>query len=199
MGFILKLTFILMLVTGIAAGSLSLVNMKTKPIIEEYKRAEEARAREEVIEGGKTYVLCDSASDFSYYKVFSDDEALQLLGYVFTARGKGYSSTIVTVTGLDTDFNITGIKITSQQETPGLGAKSQETLYGESEPWFQRQFFKNQREDEGSNSLNGLTVAVDKDGGAVHSITGATITGRAIANSIKECAKNLKQKLEAQG
>ncbi len=197
MGYILKLALILALVTGIAAGALSLVNGKTKPIIEAYKRMEEAKARSEVIEG-ELYVLCDSATALPYYKVYADKEAVNLIGYVFTAAGKGYSSTIKTVTGLDSLFNVTGIKITSQQETPGLGAKSQEVLYGETEPWFQRQFYLSHREDEGEQPLKALTIAVDKDGGKVHSITGATITGRAIANSIKESAQALQTKLEEQ-
>jgi Na+-translocating ferredoxin:NAD+ oxidoreductase RnfG subunit len=50
-----------------------------------------------------------------------------------------------------------------------------EIKYGEKDPWFQRQFL----------NLPGDSVAVDKDGGQIVSITASTITARAIANSIK--------------
>jgi len=196
MGYIIRLGIILMVVSGLGAGALALVNLKTKPIIEDYKRVEEARARAEVMEAGKKFVLCDSASALPFYKVFADEEGTQLIGYVFTAEGKGYSSTVKTVAGVDTAFNLVGIKVTSQQETPGLGAKCQEITYGEDDSWFQRQFFSGYYENRGESPLNALTIAVDKDGGKIHSITGATITGRAIANSIKQAASEIKVRVE---
>ncbi len=194
MAYILRLTVILMVVAGIAAGALALVNMKTRPIIEEYKRMEQAKARAEVMKEGRKFVLKDSSSTLPYYEVYSDDEGIELIGYVFNAAGKGYSSTILSVTGVDTAFNLLGIKITYQQETPGLGAKCQEILYGESDSWFQRQFFKEFYTKKGKSPLSALTVACDKDGGKIHSITGATITGRAISNSIKQASLEIKEK-----
>ena len=196
MGYILKLAAILTLITGIAAGSLALVNMKTRPIIEENRRIEEANARADVMpEGEWVFVLHDSASALPYYKVYADSSQTSLVGYIFTAAGRGYSSTIKTVTSLDTSFNIMGIKIIFQQETPGLGAKCTEVSYGENDPWFQRQYFQSIREKEGKAPLNALMVAVDKDGGEIQSITGATITGRVVTNSIKEYAQSLKDKI----
>ncbi|OQX94990.1 hypothetical protein B6I21_07740, partial [candidate division KSB1 bacterium 4572_119] len=38
-------------------------------------------------------------------------------------------------------------------------------------------------------------LAVDKDGGEIKSITGATISSRAVANSIKEGLEDLEEKL----
>ena len=196
MFYIVRLAVILMVVAGIAAGALALVNMQTRPIIEEYKRLEQERARSEVMKEGMKFVLYDEESALPYYRVYSDNAGSELIGYIFTALGKGYSSTIETVTAVDTTFQVVGIKVTSQQETPGLGAKCTEIKYGEEESWFQRQFFTNYRKQQGSTPLSGLTIAVDKDGGDIDSITGATITGRAISNSIKESSKILKNKLE---
>jgi len=196
MGYITKLAVILTIVTAIAAGSLALVNMKTKPIIDEYIRIQEENARTEVMPEGKQFVLKGADSDTSYYEVYGGENGDELIGYVFTALGKGYSSTIKTVTGIDLDYNLLGIKITFQQETPGLGAKCEEISYGESDPWFQRQFFKKYYEQRGEPPLNALTIACDKDGGRIHSITGATITGRAISNSIKQFTSTIKSKVE---
>lgn len=197
MSYILKLTIILMIVSGIAAGSLALVNTKTNPIIMEHKTKELEQARLEVMKEGVKFELCDSTSELPYYRVYGDEVGNEIIGYIFTAAGKGYSSTITTVTGLDTTFQIVGIKITYQGETPGLGTKSTEILYGEDEPWFQRQYYKNYLENHGKPPVDALTVSVDKDGGSIHSITGATITSRAITNSIKESARELKEKIEA--
>jgi Na+-translocating ferredoxin:NAD+ oxidoreductase subunit G len=197
MSYIIKLTVILMVISGIAAGSLALVNSKTFPIIAEHKIKEQENARQEVMKEGAKFLLCDSASSLPYYRVYADENETELIGYIITAVGKGYSSDIETVTSLDTTFHIIGIKIISQKETPGLGTKSQEIIYGEKDPWFQRQFLKNYLENQGSQPLDALTLAVDKDGGQIHSITGATITSRAISNSIKNGAITLKEKLES--
>jgi len=180
-----------MIITGVAAGSLTLVNMKTSPIIVEYKRMQETAARSEVMKEGVKHILCDSASTLPYYKVFTDEAGEELIGYIYTAKGKGYSSTIETVIGIDTDFKIVGIKVIAHLETPGLGAKCQERLYGEKGPWFQRLFSKYHRE----RALNALTVEVGWGEDKIHAITGATITTRAITNSIRETARQLKNVL----
>jgi electron transport complex protein RnfG len=147
---------------------------------------------------GVKFTLCDQDSTLPFYRVYSDSQGTELIGYIIQTAGKGYSSSIETITALDTAFNIVGIKITSQQETPGLGSKCMEIKYKEKDPWFQRQYRKYYREKQREKPLNALTVAVDKDGGAVHSITGATITSRAITNSIKEKTIALKKLLEKQ-
>ncbi|MFZ1946364.1 MAG: FMN-binding protein [bacterium] len=58
-----------------------------------------------------------------YYKGYSSPDTSGLVGYTVTARGRGYSSTIETVVGVDLRGRITGTKIVSQAETPGIGNK----------------------------------------------------------------------------
>ena len=190
MGYIIRLAIILMVVGSISAGGLALLNTKTAPIIAEYKRMVQEQARLEVMPDAEfgVFVLKDSSSSMPYYAAYADSNAAELVGYVFTASGAGYSSTIQTVVGVDTNWNITGIKVTFQQETPGLGSKSTEVRYGEKDSWFQRQF-------KGKPATN---IMVDKDGGEIVAITGATITSRAITDSIREEANALKQKITAQ-
>lgn len=197
MGYILRLALILMVITGVAAASLALVNKSTRPIIEDYKRRQEEKARAEVMKEGIQYQECQLKEGRKYYRVFADEEAKEFIGYIFTAAGKGYSSTIQTVTGIDTTFNIVGIKIIFQQETPGLGAKCQEIKYGEDSPWFQRNFFKSQREVDRKIPFNALNIKVGEGDNKVHAITGATITTRAITNSIKEFANALKTEIDS--
>jgi len=179
----------LLIVCVLSAGGLALLNAKTSPIIAEYKRMEQEQARKEVVPAASAglFVLRDSSTDLPYYEAYSDPEGIQLVGYVFNTVGKGYSSTMETVVGVDLQWKITGIKVTFQQETPGLGTKSTEIRYGETDPWFQRQF----------KSKPAELIKVDKDGGEIQSITGATITSRTITDAIRNNTKLLKEKVTA--
>jgi electron transport complex protein RnfG len=117
---------------------------------------------------------------FYYYRAYDADN--NLLGYVFTAAGKGYSSTVRTMCGVifgaDGTLQLGAIKILEQQETPGLGAN----CTGE-------KFLSNFNGREIPLSADQLYV--DKDGGEVRAMTGATITSRAVTNSIREGMKLL--------
>ena len=57
--------------------------------------------------------------------------------------------------------------------------------YGKTSSWFQQQFI--------GRISDGL--AVDKDGGQITSVTGATISSRAVANSIKNGLETLTKQL----
>jgi len=186
---IVRLGVILMLIAGVAAGGLSLLNNQTAPIIEAYKEQQQAEARMDVSRsiGGSHFEKITAPDGFEYYKALDDSN--KLVGYVALAKGQGYSSTIETIAGFDTSFNVSGIKITFQQETPGLGTKSTEVKKGDNEPWFQRQF----------RDKDGLTLAVKKDRGDIDAITGATITSRAVTNSVRNVAVKIKDAVEKNG
>jgi electron transport complex protein RnfG len=121
-------------------------------------------------------IVEDTIDGKTYYKGYATQDTNGAPAcYAIMAEGIGYSSTIRTLVGLTPEGVISGMNIMYQQETPGLGTKAVEIKYGEKDPWFQRQFLR----------LPGVSVAVDKDGGQIVSITGSTITSRAIASSIK--------------
>jgi len=129
---------------------------------------------------------------FEYHEVYDkplDDDTKELIGYACEGRAQGYSSTIVVTVGLSPDAStITGIKITAQQETPGLGANCEEV---ESDtyiwnifsprakaqapkPWFQSQF--------SGRSIDGL-VPEGKSYKDVRALSGATITTNAVVRA----------------
>lgn len=183
-----KLPLILMLTTLIAASALSLVNNGTKPLIEEHKRKAIIAALEVVSPAGLNGIdipIYEQKEKVDYYKCYSNPDTTGLVGYVFTAYGVGYSSTVETMVGIDTTGIIKSIIVLSQVETPGLGTKIMEVKYGDAEPWFQVQF-KNRTIAE---------MDVDKDGGPIESITGATISSRAVAKSIREGVLILEKKV----
>ena len=182
---IVKIGCILMIYTLVVGVALAFVNIRTEPVIEANKVAAENAARAEVLpymDGN--FELQGGDTDFSYWIGYKDMEKSEIGGYIIIARESGYSSIIETMIGTDVDGIITGVKILFQQETPGLGARSVEILSGESEPWFTCQF-------KGKSITDGIKIT--EDGGSIDAITGATITSRAITDSIHREIMKLKE------
>jgi len=171
----------------IAAGSLAWVNEITKPMILVQQEKELKDALAYVLPGSKTGVIIPVKENNKtiYYMGYKDKEKKQFIGYAFLVLSKGYSSTIRTLVGMDSTGTIFAIRVLSQQETPGLGNRCQEVKSGQTSPWWQKQF-------SGKKATN---ICVDKDGGQIQAITGATITSRAITNGISARAKWLLEKI----
>ncbi len=186
---IVKLGVILLLVTALAGAALSVVNSITKPRIEQQKRLVTAQALSAALpEAAHGFIELDTTCKaIQYYRGYRDSSKQQLVGYAYLAVENGYSSQIETMVGVDTMGKIVGIKILRQLETPGLGTKIEEIRYGETMPYFQLQFL-----DKLADQL-----AVDKDGGQIVSITGATISSRAVTNSIRNGFLKLQQEIGA--
>ncbi len=185
---LLKFSLILGLVVLIATGSLAWVNEITKPKIIEQQQKAEAEALNYVLPGTENGVIVPVNKKDAplYYAGYSQSDTTNLTGYAFLTASKGYSSTIRTMVGIDTSGHVKRIQILSQQETPGLGTKCEEIKSGESEPWWQKQFI---------NKLS-TSVALEKEGGRIESLTGATVTSRAITDGIRQKAKSVLKTIE---
>lgn len=162
--------FVLLVITAIACGILAVVNNKTKDVILLNQSKSEDQARSQVIVGATKFdkiISKISDTDSLVYYTAKNDQG-QLLGYAFIASGKGYSGEVKTMVGVDTTLTIKTILVIQQTETPGLGANSTKVDFPDR--------FKNLKSEQ---------LKVDKDGGQIKSISGATITTRAITNAIK--------------
>lgn len=107
----------------------------------------------------------------------------RVMGYAFVASGQGFASTIETLVGVDTDGIISGMKIISQDETPGYGTRLvEEVNEGESEPWFSRQFIGKSASD---------AIALTADGGVIDGVSGATVSSKAVTTSVADGIKTL--------
>ncbi|MCK5738803.1 FMN-binding protein, partial [bacterium] len=82
---------------------------------------------------------------------------------------------------------IQGLKIIHQVETPGLGTKIEEIRYGDENPWFQQQFL--------NKTAAEVALTKDKASGTITAITGATISSRAVTNSIANELKKMNRQL----
>jgi electron transport complex protein RnfG len=186
---IVKLGAILMTITVISAATLAGVYSVTKPKIEEQKRLALERALTIALPTADPQHIFPVRQNDNvlYYRGFSSTDTSRAVGYAFVAHGPGYSSVIETMVGVDTLGTIIGMKVLAQVETPGLGTKVEEVKYGETDPWFTRQFLTRRADN----------LAVDKDGGDIDSITGATISSRALTNSVVNGYRQFRKKIES--
>lgn len=89
-------------------------------------------------------------------------------GYVvLVTPTSGFSGAIEMMAGISKDGAVTGIAVINHAETSGLGSKAKTDV-----KW-QQQFIGSTEE-----------VKVTKDGGTIESITGSTITSRAICDGV---------------
>ncbi|MDD5477502.1 MAG: FMN-binding protein [Candidatus Omnitrophica bacterium] len=162
--------FILALICTIAAGLLAAANALTRPKILAQAILEEQSALKEVMPAAArfTAVKPDVEKQTLYYKAFDSQD--KLIGFVFKASGKGYSSVVETLAGIFLDDKISAIKVISQNETPGLGVRVTENK-------FTGQF----------NNRNSLDLS------GVQAITGATVSSRAIMDSVMKKAREIKE------
>jgi Na+-translocating ferredoxin:NAD+ oxidoreductase subunit G len=161
---------ILAVICVVAAGLLAAVNSLTGPKILAAALAEEQTGLKEVMPLAVKFTEVKSKTDNKvlYYNAF--DNQGKLIGFVFKAGGKGYSSVIETLVGMFLDGKISAIKVMSLNETPGLGMRV-------AEKGFTVQFSSQDSADLSS----------------VEAITGATISSRAVMNSVMQKAKEIKE------
>ena len=178
---------LILMAYGLIAGfALGYVNKVSAPKIAAQEEAARLMAITEVLPEATVFDP-DTAGEIEYITGYVDKEQTQLAGYVITAYGSGFSSTIRTVVGLEPDFTISAIEIVFQAETPGLGDNAVKSPEKGVEPPCEVQF-----DDKDPNKIK-----VDKDGGPIVSLTGATITSRAIANSVSKAVKKLEDAIGA--
>jgi len=155
---------VLAVICIVAAVLLVGMNSLTKGRMLQQARAEEEVSLKEVMPDAQRFEPVKSAEIIVYYKAY--DKSGKFVGVVFKASGKGYSSTIEIMAGMLKDGTITAIKVLSQNETPGLGARV-------AEPGFTGQF-KN-----------------TKDLHDIQAVTGASISSRAVIDSVQKKAQEI--------
>ncbi|MEW6170293.1 MAG: RnfABCDGE type electron transport complex subunit G [Candidatus Omnitrophota bacterium] len=165
-----RLGLILFTICFVAAGLLSLVNKLTASQIEIQKEKEEKRALEEVLKEANNFQVVKENNEVIYYKALDDNK--KIIGYVFKARQRGYSSDIETMVGINVKGKILAIRLLSQNETPGLGSRITESEFTDR--------FKN----KDLKSFN-----------EVDTITGATISSKAVIDSVKQKLEEILKKI----
>jgi electron transport complex protein RnfG len=156
---------VLLVITVVASAALSLTYEQTKAKIESQQLDAIKSSLKLVMPGADDFKM---QSD-NYYIALSQGKEI---GYVKIGQSPGYSSNIRMMIGV-TDGKITGLRVLSQSETPGLGTRVQE-------PWFQEQFKGLAKEE----------IELKKNGGKIDAITGATISSKAVVEGVKGLMSN---------
>jgi electron transport complex protein RnfG len=161
---IVRLAIILMLITGLAAGSLAYVNQITSQVIAEREAQKkialirqifpEAARFEDKTKDGLTATLAFDAAD-------------QMVGLLTEGSAAGYGGLITFSLAVDAAGKIVSVGIVSHTETPGIGDKIEERA-------FLDQF-------TGKTAADPLTVDQDID-----NISGATASVEAMADGVRQ-------------
>ena len=170
---IVKPTLVLFVVCLVISGSLAYVNDMTKDVIEESANAEQAESRQQVMMEAESFkkVEANGIND-AVTGVYESYKGKDIIGYVMDVTVKGYGGNISITIGVSKEGSITGVRIGSNNETPGLGAKA-------TEPAFINQF-------NGAGISEDLIVVKQnkKAGNEIQAISGATVTSKAITKGV---------------
>lgn len=173
---------------AITTGLTAIVNSLTKSTIAEQAALQHKSLLDQVIPPA----LYDNDIQNECYLVNADALGNNLPHRLYLARKNGqpvaaalestapdsYSGAIQLLVGADFSGKVLGVRVTEHHETPGLGDKIETRI----SDWI--------------NVFSGKTItsnhdrhwAVKKDGGEFDQFTGATITPRAVVNSVKRTA-----------
>jgi electron transport complex protein RnfG len=133
----------------------------TSSVVKSRRREEIKSTLEEIFPEMSEYEL-----EGEVYVIYQDGGKT---GYAFIASGSGYGGNIDILVGLDNNFNIKDISVLRQTETPGLGSRITESTFTDQ--------FK---------GLSAGEVALRADDGRIDAITGATISSKAVVDTVRE-------------
>jgi len=151
----------------VAGGLLAFVNSATKAKIIAQAQAEESSALKEVMPEAVDFKPVSSEGTVLYYNAI--DAGGTRAGVVFKASGKGYGGQVDTMVGMTPEGVLTAIKVIAHTETPGLGSR------------IAQQDFIGRFSGKPLGSI-----------GSVEAISGATISSRAVIDSVEKKAQEIK-------
>lgn len=161
---IIKLGLILLIITAVSTGLLAFVNKLTSPVIEANNIKIQEEAKKEVLSSANEFIKLTDA-------VYEGKNNGETVGYTVNVAPKGYGGAIEMMVGINKDMTVSGVKILSMSETPGLGAKAG------NEEFINQYKGKNKKltlkkSGAGENEING--------------ISGATVTSTAVTKGVKD-------------
>lgn len=170
-----KLGGILLIITMIAGLLLGFANDLTKQAIIENSKISKEDLNYIMPSAEKIQDMAIEVDAESGIKeVYEAVSGIDVIGYVMKVTSKGFHGAIDFVIGISKDDKVTGIKVLSHSETPGLGAKITEDKYTER--------FKDK---PATGYLEVVKVTPNKDT-EIEAISGATSSSKASVNAVNE-------------
>jgi electron transport complex protein RnfG len=181
----IKMVAALVIFATVACVGLAFVYEGTKPVIAEKTEANLNAALKELFPDADTFGEIEELSSGNpavrFDAAYAARKDGKVGGVAVQAVSGGFNDDITVLVGIASSGGITGVKILSHTETPGLGANAAKSSY----------YVDKAGGITFSGQFKGMTdnIAVQKDGGNVVAITAATITSRAVALIVSESAK----------
>ena len=175
--YILHLAMTLLIITAVVAALLAAVNSVTAPVIAAANEAKTQEAVSLVLPGGGQPIDFAGADETGLVSEVYAGEG----GYAVKVAPAGFGGAIEMMVGVGKDGKVLRVTVIKHAETPSLGAVA--AAKGSAGESFRDSFI----------GLSG-EVSVSKDGGEADTISGATITSRAVAagvNAALACVENL--------
>lgn len=176
---VIKLGLILLLITSVAAVVLGLSNSITEGVIEEVEGQASKEARMEALPQADSFKAIDeekfneikSENDkvLEVYAGYSNDS---IVGYAIKTATPGYGADVEVITGISIDDKITGVKVVSHQETPGLGANATSSE------------FQNQYKEKSTEKDIVVVKTAPSNANEIQALTGATITSDCVTSGV---------------
>lgn len=172
----IKLGLILLLITGIAGLLLGGAYEITKAPIAASIEADKQAAMKEILPMADEFSKADVKIEGNK-KIFEVNAGLKgtkITGYAIKVAPKGYSGPVEIMVGISNEGKVTGIKILSHTETPGLGANAPNPK------------FSDQYKDKPTKDKLQVVKTVPSKENQIQAITGATITSKAVTLGVND-------------
>lgn len=178
---IIKLGVILLVIAAIAAALLAVVNNATIDLIAAAQEKSNNEALKEVLSQSESFIQLDRekldeilSENKNVIDIYiGNDKTGEIVGYAIKTVSSGYGGELEVMTGISVDGEITGMKVVSHSETPGLGANA-------TTPQFQNQFV-----GKSVTSKIAVSKSAPKDN-EIQAIAGATITSKSVSDAVNE-------------
>lgn len=169
-----KLGGILLIITMIAGILLGVANDLTKEAIIENSKISKEDLSYIMPEADKIQDMdIELDEEGNIKEVYEAVNGSDVIGYVLKVTSKGFHGAIDFVIGISKEDKVSGIKVLSHNETPGLGAKISEEK------------FTSRFKDKPVEYLEVVKVTPNKDT-EVEAISGATTSSKASVNAVNE-------------
>jgi electron transport complex protein RnfG len=186
MKIIISMIVTLSIIGIISGGGLALLSSWADPLIAANKKAATERAIFQVQPEGKNYKKMESVA-YELYQVL--DEGNNVLGYALPWEGNGFQGKIRMMVGVTSDLmTITAIEVLDQVETPGLGTKVTEDPF--------RSQFSGLKADPQVDWIKAVPPTKENE---IQTITGATISSKAIVAIVNDGLTNLRKDIKEGG
>lgn len=166
---IVKPTFVLVAICFIVTALIALTHAATKNAIAAQHEKDAQVSRQTVLPAADSFVPSSRASG-----CYLGRKGGKNVGWVFTTKSASYGGDITVITGINTDGKVTGVVLSSTNDTPGLGLNAQKAE-------FRDQYLQ-------AVPQGGFTVI--QGGGAgkgqINAMTGATVTSKAVTKAVNE-------------